>query len=156
MFLCDICIHAQCTISTLLGSRSKMKVIKMLLLVVVLFAMSWLPLYAILTRVKFGPPPSEWEWELIRTSIPMAQCLGSSNSCINPILYAFFNKKYRTGFKVREWIKLNVYSWSATIINTENFYAKGCSDESIMLFHTPGWGFNQFQNGFLYKKLEQD
>lgn len=80
--------------------RSKMKVIKMLLLVVVLFAMSWLPLYAILTRVKFGPPPSDWEDQLIRTIIPMAQCLGSSNSCINPILYAFFNKKYRTGFKV--------------------------------------------------------
>lgn len=29
---------------------------------------------------------------------PMAQWLGSSNSCINPILYAFFNKKYRNGF----------------------------------------------------------
>uniref|UniRef100_A0A1A9UJU3 G-protein coupled receptors family 1 profile domain-containing protein n=1 Tax=Glossina austeni TaxID=7395 RepID=A0A1A9UJU3_GLOAU len=29
---------------------------------------------------------------------PFAQWLGSSNSCINPILYAFFNKKYRRGF----------------------------------------------------------
>ncbi|CAG2058149.1 unnamed protein product, partial [Timema podura] len=29
---------------------------------------------------------------------PIAQWLGSSNSCINPILYAFFNKKYRRGF----------------------------------------------------------
>ncbi|CAL8142351.1 unnamed protein product [Orchesella dallaii] len=83
----------------LLVQRSKMKVIKMLLLVVVLFAMSWLPLYSIFTRVKFGPQPSEWEDQLIRTITPIAQWLGSSNSCINPILYAFFNKKYRTGFK---------------------------------------------------------
>lgn len=77
-----------------------MKVIKMLLVVVILFALSWLPLYVIFTRVKFGPRPTEWEDELIRTITPMAQWLGSSNSCINPILYAFFNKKYRSGFKV--------------------------------------------------------
>ena len=78
-----------------------MKVIKMLLLVVVLFAMSWLPLYALFARLKLGSHPiSEWEDQLIRTIAPMAQWLGSSNSCINPILYAFFNKKYRLGFKV--------------------------------------------------------
>ncbi|XP_035714725.1 neuropeptide SIFamide receptor isoform X1 [Folsomia candida] len=83
----------------LLVQRSKMKVIKMLLLVCVLFALSWLPLYAIFTRVKFGPPPSDWEDQLIRTITPMAQWLGSSNSCINPILYGLYNKRYRSGFK---------------------------------------------------------
>ncbi len=73
----------------------------MLLVVVVLFAMSWLPLYAIFTRVKCGPQPiSDLEDKIIRTIMPIAQWLGSSNSCINPILYAFFNKKYRSGFKV--------------------------------------------------------
>lgn len=38
------------------------------------------------------------EGELIEIATPIAQWLGSSNSCINPILYAFFNKKYRRGF----------------------------------------------------------
>lgn len=34
----------------------------------------------------------------MQVATPIAQWLGSSNSCINPILYAFFNKKYRRGF----------------------------------------------------------
>lgn len=127
----------------------------MLLLVVVLFAMSWLPLYAILTRVKFGPPPSDWEDQLIRTIIPMAQCLGSSNSCINPILYAFFNKKYRTGFKVScvmsnlKILKLEVDSE----VTNYFFYILGCPHEQVMLLYTSRGGFNKFQNGFLYKKF---
>lgn len=29
---------------------------------------------------------------------PVAQWLGAANSCINPILYAFLNKKFRSGF----------------------------------------------------------
>lgn len=49
-----------------------MKVIKMLLVVVILFALSWLPLYAIFTRVKFGPQPiTYWEDQLIRTLTPV-------------------------------------------------------------------------------------
>ncbi|KAL9698343.1 hypothetical protein quinque_001784 [Culex quinquefasciatus] len=35
---------------------------------------------------------------MIQIATPIAQWLGASNSCINPILYAFFNKKYRKGF----------------------------------------------------------
>lgn len=38
------------------------------------------------------------EEEFLQIVTPIAQWLGSSNSCINPCLYAFFNKKYRRGF----------------------------------------------------------
>jgi hypothetical protein len=80
--------------------RSKVKVIKMLLVVVVSFALSWLPLYVLFTRVKFGGhPSSETEEAIIHALLPIAQWLGASNSCVNPILYAFFNRKFRTGFK---------------------------------------------------------
>ncbi|KAG8253223.1 Neuropeptide FF receptor 2 [Homalodisca vitripennis] len=81
--------------------RSKVKVIKMLLVVIILFACSWLPLYVIFTRIKLGGPivPGGVEESLIDNLLPFAQWLGASNSCINPILYAFFNRKFRAGFR---------------------------------------------------------
>lgn len=97
--------------------KSKIKVVKMLIAVVILFVLSWLPLYIIFARIKFGNSfPSACviencidkslagkviepkEEEFLQIATPIAQWLGSSNSCINPILYAFFNKKYRRGF----------------------------------------------------------
>ncbi|XP_064097469.1 neuropeptide SIFamide receptor-like [Macrobrachium nipponense] len=78
--------------------RSKVKVIKMLVVVVIIFMLSWLPLYAIFTRIKLGEELGESEGAALAIITPVAQWLGSSNSCINPILYAFFNKKYRNGF----------------------------------------------------------
>ena len=81
-----------------LQQKSKVKVVKMLVVVVILFVLSWLPLYVIFTRIKLGGDIAEWEDEILPIATPIAQWLGSSNSCINPILYAFFNKKYRRGF----------------------------------------------------------
>lgn len=78
--------------------KSKVKVVKMLVAVVILFVLSWLPLYVIFARIKFGGEIEMWEEEILPIATPIAQWLGASNSCINPILYAFFNKKYRRGF----------------------------------------------------------
>ncbi|CAH0381765.1 unnamed protein product [Bemisia tabaci] len=82
--------------------KSKMKVIKMLVAVVILFAFSWLPLYIIFGWIKVT---GETGTELLQTLTPIAQWLGASNSCINPILYACFNKKFRKGFMelIRSW-----------------------------------------------------
>lgn len=76
--------------------KSKVKVVKMLVVVVILFVLSWLPLYVIFTVIKLGD--EQREDEIVPIATPIAQWLGASNSCINPILYAFFNKKYRRGF----------------------------------------------------------
>lgn len=84
----------------LLMQRSKLKVAKMMVVVVVIFVISWLPLYCVFARVKLGGQFEEGSFEerLFMTMAPIAQWLGASNSCINPVLYAFFNQKYRKGF----------------------------------------------------------
>lgn len=77
--------------------RSKVKVLKMLIVVVILFAFSWLPLYGVNMRIYFGPPMVEDV--LMQIAVPVCQWLGSSNSCVNPIIYCLFSKKYRTGIR---------------------------------------------------------
>ena len=80
--------------------KSKVKVLKMLAVIVFLFALSWLPLYAVFLRLYFGGDVSPEARETIFSIIlPISQWLGSSNSGVNPIIYCFFSKKYRHGFK---------------------------------------------------------
>ena len=82
--------------------KSKVKVLKMMIVVVILFAFSWLPLYAVNVRLYFGPPLLETSTEfhlLSQIIMPVAQWLGASNSCVNPIIYCFFSNKFRKGFK---------------------------------------------------------
>lgn len=73
----------------------------MLVVVVILFAFLWLPLYAINVRIFFGPQPDEngVEFDLLtRTLIPLAQWLALSSSSVNPVVYCLFSGKFRAGF----------------------------------------------------------
>lgn len=86
--------------------RSKIKVFKMLIVIVLLFSLSWLPLYVIFAFVKLGSAIDENSsvGEFLNTCAPIAQWLGASNSCVNPILYFFYNNKFRTYYR-KNWRK---------------------------------------------------
>lgn len=80
--------------------KSKVKAVKMLGFVVVVFAFSWLPLYVIRLTTYFGVDPNgNLPYYVTDIINPIAQWLGSSNSGMNPIIYCFFSKRYRKGFQ---------------------------------------------------------
>lgn len=78
--------------------RSKIKVVKMLVVVVVLFAASWFPLWVIQIKMRMDPPSKD-DFILFNYVIPICQWLGCANSSINPIVYSLFSKKIRTRIK---------------------------------------------------------
>jgi len=81
--------------------ESKVKVLKMLVVVVVLFAAFWIPLYGVNIRLYMSSDldPSGTEFYVVtQIIVPICQWLGSSNSCVNPIVYCLFSLKFRTGF----------------------------------------------------------
>jgi neuropeptide FF receptor 2 len=125
--------------------KSKIKVVKMLMTVIILFAFSWLPLYSIFTRIKLGGPLEPREETVVFMILPFAQWLGAANSCINPILYAYFNRKFRLGFRAiinsRSCCTPLYYAPSGsdlrTVSSKQNLYIAASSKEAII---------KQFQN----------
>ncbi len=74
-------------------------VVKLLGIVTLTFLISWLSVYILVIIIKFSDSISESEYKVLGILMPVAQCIGTWNSSINPILYAFLNAKFRKVFK---------------------------------------------------------
>ncbi|XP_056424018.1 neuropeptide FF receptor 2 [Hyla sarda] len=80
-------------------SRRKQKVIKMLIIIALLFILSWLPLWTLMMLSDYANL-TENQKRIIHIYIyPFAHWLAFSNSSINPIIYGFFNENFRRGFQ---------------------------------------------------------
>lgn len=80
-------------------SHKKIKVIKMLILVALLFTLSWLPLWVLMLLTDYGGLEQE-ELELLSGYVfPFAHWLAFSNSSINPIIYGYYNENFKRGFQ---------------------------------------------------------
>ncbi|KAJ7305139.1 hypothetical protein JRQ81_011018 [Phrynocephalus forsythii] len=85
--------------SKTLVSRRKVKVIKMLVLVALLFMLSWLPLWTLMLLTDYARL-DEQEINLLAGYVfPLAHWLAFSNSGINPIIYGYFNERFKKGFQ---------------------------------------------------------
>lgn len=79
---------------------SKTRVVRMLVAVTVIFALSWLPLYLLKFRILFGSTLKRSERSVyFDYLIPVAQWLGSANCCINPLIYCYFSSSFRESTK---------------------------------------------------------
>lgn len=77
--------------------------IRLLVTVVVIFALCWLPLHVHLLLVYFvGNPYNSRIYELFRV---LSHCLAYSNCCMNPIIYNYTSPDFRRSF--RELLRLD-------------------------------------------------
>ncbi|XP_029995348.1 tachykinin receptor 3a [Sphaeramia orbicularis] len=77
--------------------RAKRKVVKMMIIVVVTFALCWLPyhVYFIVTGVN----KSLNKWKYIQQVYLSVMWLAMSSTMYNPIIYCCLNSRFRAGFK---------------------------------------------------------
>uniref|UniRef100_A0A2S2NKP8 Neuropeptide Y receptor n=1 Tax=Schizaphis graminum TaxID=13262 RepID=A0A2S2NKP8_SCHGA len=77
-------------------AKSKRKMIKMMVTVVIAFTVCWLPYNILLILWDHEPSLSTW------SSLPyvwfLFHWLAMSHTCYNPLIYCWMNTRYRTGF----------------------------------------------------------
>ncbi|XP_051523877.1 neuropeptide FF receptor 1-like [Myxocyprinus asiaticus] len=79
--------------------RRKLRVVNMLLIVALLFTISWLPLWILIMLTDYGNL-SESQLDLVAVYIfPFAHWLAFFNSSVNPVVYGYFNENFRRGFQ---------------------------------------------------------
>ncbi|KAL2078580.1 hypothetical protein ACEWY4_026265 [Coilia grayii] len=79
--------------------RRKIKVIHMLLIVAMLFTVSWLPLWTLIMLTDYGNMTQSQINMLSAYVFPFAHWLAFFNSSVNPIVYGYFNENFRRGFQ---------------------------------------------------------
>ncbi|CAL1529230.1 unnamed protein product, partial [Lymnaea stagnalis] len=91
-------VPGDCKQSRAENIRMKRSVTKMVSIVVIVFAVCWMPLQIMLFAERFGA--FTFTDNKLYTGILFAStCLAYVNSCVNPILYAFLSDSFRQNFK---------------------------------------------------------
>ncbi|XP_029115893.1 galanin receptor type 1-like [Scleropages formosus] len=78
------------------SEASKKKTAQTVLVVVVVFCISWLPHHVVHLWVEFGTFPLNQASFVFRVT---AHCMAYSNSSVNPIIYAFLSENFRKAYK---------------------------------------------------------
>ncbi len=68
--------------------------------------------------------------------MPVAQWLGSANSCVNPIIYCLFSKKFRQGFTVIVHCCKKTKKQSPWMRNSSLMYKSVNDKEGVTMYTT--------------------
>ena len=112
-----------------LQEKNRRKVAKMVAIVVILFAVSWLPIHILMTWMAFDP--------LFKRTLPMyyfkvfANTLSYTNSCVNPFVYSFLGDGFRRAFRhsFPDCFPSNCVSPSHALVSKRSFN-RGSSNRS--------------------------
>lgn len=72
-------------------------VTKLLFIISLSFIVCWMPLYVLVAKIKLFTVDANkiGDDSILQVLIPVSQLMGTCNSCINPILYAFYSRRFR-------------------------------------------------------------
>ncbi|KAH3871656.1 tachykinin-like peptides receptor 99D [Dreissena polymorpha] len=82
--------------------KSKRKVVKMMIVVVLIFAICWLPMHTYFLLTSYYNSITEYEY--IQQIYIIIYLMAMSNSMYNPIIYGWINARFREGF-------MHVFCW---------------------------------------------
>ncbi|XP_064799851.1 neuropeptide FF receptor 1-like [Oncorhynchus masou masou] len=99
-------------------SQRRVKVIKMLTMVAVLFMVSWLPLWTLMLLTDYRDLDTQQIDFLSSYLFPVAHWLAFFNSGINPIIYGFFNENFRRGFQAAVACRPCSQTITTVVVNT--------------------------------------
>ncbi|KAG8011692.1 Neuropeptide FF receptor 2, partial [Nibea albiflora] len=80
----------------------------MLILVALLFMLSWLPLWTLMMMTDYAGLDRD-QLDLLTSYIfPFAHWLAFSNSSVNPIIYGYYNENFKRGFQAvcKSWRRM--------------------------------------------------
>lgn len=75
---------------------AKKLVIRMLMVIVILFFLCWTPIFSVNAWRAFDTTSADLH--LSGAPISFIHLLSYTSACVNPIIYCFMNKRFRTGF----------------------------------------------------------
>ncbi|XP_074648520.1 RYamide receptor-like [Tubulanus polymorphus] len=78
-------------------TASKRKIVKMMMTIVIIYALCWLPVHTV--TLAGDANPNLYHQSGMNVVWVLANWLSMSNSCYNPIVYWWMNKKFRAGFR---------------------------------------------------------
>ena len=79
-------------------AATRRRVMKMVTAVIITFAVCWLPMHVAFLVEAFANVDEYYTVELVVFQI-VATCLAYTNSCLNPVIYAFLSENFRQSFK---------------------------------------------------------
>ncbi|NXS96156.1 NPFF2 protein, partial [Jacana jacana] len=129
-------------------SKKKQKVIKMLIVVALLFTLSWLPLWTLMMLSDYANL-TDLQLQIINIYIyPFAHWLAFFNSSVNPIIYGFFNENFRRGFQAAFKLQLCLQE----IVHREVYSQQGQSNAILPAANYPAPRDQARQEGKAVKK----
>lgn len=97
--------------------KQKKSIIRMLIVIVLIFLLSWLPFFAVHIYRFYHYVP----YENFRLVSLVVQVIGFTNSAVNPIIYGFMNQKFKQTFRhMYTRLRMKIYRGNNASVHSQS------------------------------------